>query len=184
MAPAEASQQPLAKVLLRAADPDQERCAEEFLRRLGYSFVTSPPSFADLNGSPDIILLIAGSGVETITDYFSKRPSLEYPPPVVVFGASELGGEWRKAALDNGAFACLSIEAPVEERACAVVAASRFRAAQMEIKMLRRESDLLCTRLLTSYGEEVQKLRAAQKERREVQEALESIKNRILRSIL
>ncbi|MCP5113957.1 MAG: hypothetical protein GY953_24250, partial [bacterium] len=82
------------------------------------------------------------------------------------------------------AFACLSWEAPREERASLLAAASRFRAAQREIQIVRRESDYVLTRLLTSYGEEAEKLRGAIEDREAIKEDLERIRSRILRSIL
>ena len=168
---------PLGKVELIASDAGQRRGAADLVERLGYVLIEEG------SGVGDVVLLVARND-EAVAAYFSKLSRGDYPVPVIVFGPSRTDGDWRRVALENGAFACLAFDAAVEERACVLMAASRFRAAQMEVEMLRRESDLLCTRLLTHYGEETQKLRAAQKERREAQEALESIKNRILRSVL
>ncbi|MCW5980210.1 MAG: hypothetical protein KIT09_19155 [Bryobacteraceae bacterium] len=179
MVSAAASTQPvLGRVFLQAADPDARRRAEDFLTRLGCVVCGGEPAGRE---TPDVIVIVASDGGEAISNHF---PNEEYPPPVVVFGAPNGDAPWRRAALEKGAFACLPLDAPPEERACAVLAARRFRAAQIEIMTLRRESDRLCTGLLTSYGEEAMKLRDAQKERQEVQEALDAIRARILRYML
>ena len=168
---------PIGGVLLIASDSVQRSQTGEFLQQLGYAVMDEPPEGSEL----EIVVIAAGSALDVESPIAASKG--EYPPPLVVFGPAN-SGTWRKEALEVGAFACLSWEAPVEERASVLAAASRFRASQREIQIIRRESEFLTTQLLQTYGEEAQKLQMAVEEREETKEDLERIRKRILRSIL
>jgi hypothetical protein len=131
--------------------------------------------------APDVILVVAGS--EPLEAALCRAEGPEPLAPVLVFGPAA-AGEWRRTALEAGAFACLSVEAPAEEVAALLLAAGRYRAAQLELELLRRESDVLFTNLLEAYGEGAVELRAAVEERQRYQDELERIKSRIIRFIL
>jgi hypothetical protein len=160
------------KVQLVTDDSSQRTLLVDFLARMGCDPVNA-------GAEADIVVVLAGAELEQT---LSSIPDAEYSPPVLVFGPP--AGEWRRVALESGAFALQSLDAPEEERASLVFAAYRFRVAQQEIRMIRQESELVCEGLLRSYGEEAQKLRGAVRERREVEETLERIRNRIIKSIL
>jgi hypothetical protein len=163
-------------VCLKAPEKTLRRQMAGFLRQLGYRLGSSAHEEVDL------VIVVVAEGQSPATG-LDGVDSSEFPVPVLVFGPAE-NRWWRKAALEAGAFACLSLEAPVEEKASLIFAASRYRAAQIEIQVLRRESDVLFTNLLRSYGEEAEKLKSALQERKQYQEELELIKNRILQFIL
>ena len=179
-----ATQEPDSQVLLRAGSPLNRKQTEEFLRRLGYAVLDQTgPEEAGAAGQPDVIVGLAdGEGV-SIAQFIPQALAEESPPPVIVFGP--VGGrDWRTRALEAGAFACLSLEAPVEERAGLLAAATRDRAAQLEIRTLRQEANTLCTNLLKSFGDEAGKLRIAVQERQEIQKAIEDLRNKLRKAFV
>lgn len=177
MSSSQNTDEPVGRVLLLASDPGRRGQISQFLEQLGYVVMDAAPEASQLES----IVIAVGASLETEAPIEASQG--DYPPPMIVFGPAN-GDNWRKKALAAGAFACLSWEAPVEERASILAAASRFRAAQREIQIIREESNLLTTGLLQSYGEEAQKLQMAIEEREETREDLERIRKRILRSIL
>ncbi len=59
--------------------------------------------------------------------------------PVIVCGPSYSTG-WRKMALEAGAFACVSRDTPFADQLNVIAAATRYRAARLEIRKLREEA--------------------------------------------
>ncbi len=165
------------RALLRAAEERSLAGITAVLAELGYD----PCSPGESLSAPDLIIVVAGC--EPLDPETCRATGFQPPPPVVVFGPAALG-QWRRAALQAGAFACLSLEAPVEEKTALLLAAGRYRSAQLELELLRRESDVLFTNLLEACGEGAVELKAAVEERRRYQDELERIKNRIIRFIL
>ena len=171
------TEEPLGRVLLQAADPDRRRQTSEFLEHLGYVVADDDAP----NHGTDIIVVSTSSSPGPVIP--PEALAGDYAPPLIVFGP--VGGkEWRRWAIESGAFACLSWEAPFEERVGLLSAASRYREAQKEIQVIREESNSLITRLLQTYGEEAEKVHIAVDERRKTQDALDRIRKRIIRSIL
>ena len=160
-------------VLLSAADTASSEEAAKFLVHLGYRI-------AEGTSVPDLVVQITGAAELAPPEVATQG---EYPPPMVVFGPPG-AGEWRKRALEQGAFACMSLDAPIEERASLLAAASRYREAQKQVRTVREESNEIITHLLTTYGEETERHHTAVEERKEAQASLDRIQRRIIRSIL
>lgn len=104
-------------------------------------------------------------------------------PPVVVFGPPR-GRKWRREAMEAGAFACLSGNALREDQLGMVGAASRYRAARIELLLIRNETEIVMRGLLESFGSEAQKLQSVVKEAEHVRESLAEVQRRIIRSML
>lgn len=172
---------PVTRVLLLDGDPQDCAGLRSLLTAAGLAVLPDPATPPE--SQPDVVLVVlAGDCLnETrITPWTNNRPS---PVPVVVFGPSA-GGVWRRLALASGAFACLSCDAPWPERLSVVAAAGRYRAALLEIELIRRETEIVVHGLLTSYGEEAEKLRDAASEADRIRDSLDEVRNRIIRSLL
>jgi PAS domain S-box-containing protein len=111
--------------LLQAADP-------EALRRLLRA------------EDPDVVVTDAGAAADLLAEISAE----DYPPPVIVLGTAA-GSEDQRRLIDAGAFAGLD---SVDDLAAALALAFRYRRLQMENKLIRAESDLIHTELLTSFG--------------------------------
>lgn len=179
-----ATHEPAGQVLLRAGTPLNRKRTEEFLIHLGYAVLDQAgPGEAGAAGQPDVIVVLADGEGSSIARFIPQAVAEEPPPPVIVFGPAG-GGDWRTRALKAGAFACLSLEAPAEERAGLLAAASRYRAALVEIRTLRQEANTLCTNLLKSFGDEASKLKIAVKQRQEIQKAIQDLRNRLVKEFV
>lgn len=102
---------------------------------------------------------------------------------VVVFGPGG-GSSWREAALQAGAFGCLSGATPPADRNGLILAAVRYQAARAECASLREHHDRLCLELVTSFGEAMDRLSSVRNEVRTESSALEEIRLRILRALV
>ncbi|MCP5114359.1 MAG: hypothetical protein GY953_26310, partial [bacterium] len=142
MSPTQQKEDSVGGILLIGHDSSGGRQTAKFLEQLGYKVLGEVPDNAEV----EMVVIAAGASLDAQAPLEAGQG--EYPPPLVVFGPAN-GEAWRREALEAGAFACLSWEAPREERASLLAAASRFRAAQREIQIVRRESDYVLTRLLT-----------------------------------
>jgi hypothetical protein len=94
------------------------------------------------------------------------------------------GSGWRAAALAAGAFGCFSEETPLEDRACLMMAAVRYRSAQQDAAAVRRHSERLCFELLQSYGSAREELAESKEEASRIQRSLCEIQQRILQALL
>ncbi len=152
------------------------------LEESGYQVLDS--SSGRRNTSEASVVLVLLDHDEPDQDLISSLTAQrEYPPPVVVLGPAR-GRKWRREALQAGAFACLSDHAPREDQIGIVAAANRYRALQLELQIIRRESDIVMKGLLESFGSEAVKLRSAMTEAERVRESLENFQTRIIRSML
>jgi hypothetical protein len=132
---------------------------------------------------PTVVLILLDHEAFDLQVISSYGSDTEYPVPVVVVGPAR-GKKWRRDALQAGAFACLSGKAPREDQIGIVAAANRYRALQLEIKIIRRESDIVMQGLLESYGTEALRLRSVMNEAEKVREDLEDVQTRIIRSLI
>jgi len=165
--------------LLVSAGAAHRRTLADLLRKVGYSLLDAA-EFGDAR--PDLIVVVAESDGDDFTRYLAAG-DMRTSPPAIVFGPAK-AKQWRKTALQAGAFACLSLQAPVEEKIGLLAAAGRYRAAQREIEMLRKEADIVIQGLLESFGAEAEKLQNVVQEAENVRETLEDVQNRIIRSML
>lgn len=135
------------------------------------------------SSEPTVVLLLLDHDTPDIDALDRFVGGGEYPAPVVVVGPGR-GKKWRRAALQAGAFACLSGNAPREDRIGIVAAANRYRALQLEIQIIRRESDIVMQGLLESFGSEAVRLKSVMSEAESVRASLEDVQTRIIRSML
>lgn len=156
------------------------------LEHLRYS-VVEPADFAAegkaADGDPDLVVIVIDGDEADVPLLIRQAAVFESRPPVLVFGPDK-ARKWRRAALRAGVFACLSLEAAFEERISLVAAATRYHAAQKEIRMLRRETDIVVQGLLESYGIEAENLRKVRREAQQARESLEAVQMRIIKSML
>ncbi len=172
------------KVVLRARDSGRWEDERRLLARLGYSVTGNASSESGGAEDPVDLILVFLEDNEDDCAMLAKLPAgKQAAPPVLVFGPAT-GSEWRRSALRAGAFACASAAAPVEDRIALLSAASRYNAAQIEIRMLREETELVVQGLLESFGSEAASLRKVTQEAENVRKSFEEVQNRIIRSML
>ena len=129
---------------------------------------------------PSIVLVILGSCSEVPTSLITKASK---SATVVVLGPRD-GHAWRGEALAAGAFGCLSSATPDEDSVGLVVAAVRYSMARSEANALRQYFDRLCSELVQSFAEAMEKLAGARDEAGRTRRVLEDIQLRVLRSMV
>lgn len=170
------------RILLIASRQIDRSAAMGLFRATGYQLM-EPAAGQPAKDEPDVILVILDHDHPHTDMLPGLRQEGSYSPPVVVFGPPR-GKKWRRAALGAGAFACLSGNAPRDDKIGMVAAASRYRASQLENQFIRQETDIVVQGLLESFGSEAQKVKRVVKEAENVRESLEEVQNRIIRSML
>jgi hypothetical protein len=170
------------RVLILGDQGERRKQLRDVLAEAGYRVLEAAKVKRGGPG-PTVILLLLDHDDPDQALIASLGKGLDYPPPVVVFGPAR-GKRWRREALQAGAFACLSDRAPREDQIGIVAAANRYRALQLEIEIIRRESDIVMQGLLESFGSEAVRLQHVMNEAEQVRESLEDVQTRIIRSLL
>ena len=176
---------PASTVLLVAGDSKQRSEWFALLRAMGYTVVpdedTTRGGAGGIAVPIDLIVLLAPADVALAVKLIREMPQGENAPPLVVFGAAS-GAKWPKRALQAGAFAYLHLDAPAEEQAGLLAAASRFRQMQVKIQLLLEESERMCSDLVGSFGQNSEKLHQTIEEARKAQQALQGMQAKIVKA--
>jgi len=170
------------RILLISSQAKAGEAAQRTFTDAGYTVTNAVPA-RDKTLSCEVVVVLLDHDHPEPGALDGLRRNEEYPPPIVVFGPPR-GKKWRRDALDAGAFACLSGNAPRADQAGLVSAASRYRAAQMENQLIRRETDIVVQGLLESFGSEAQKLQKVVREAKGVRESLDEVQKRIILKML
>ena len=153
------------------------------LAEAGYEVLEQNPAIRATGEYEVVVVLLDHDHPDPGAVSAFPRNEGDQSPPVVVFGPPR-GRKWRREAMEAGAFACLSGNALRDDQLGMVGAASRYRAAQIELLLIRNETEIVMQGLLESFGSEAQKLRSVVKEAEHVRESLAEVQRRIIRSML
>ena len=170
------------RVLLIGTREGPKHESREILEEAGYKVIDGAARRRS-GVDPTVVLMLLDHEGFKPEDITGLDNDPEYPVPVVVVGPAR-GKQWRRDALQAGAFACLSGKAPREDQIGIVAAANRYRALQLEIKIIRREAEIVMHGLLETYGAEAVRLKSVMNEAEKVRESLEDVQNRIIRSLI
>ena len=95
----------------------------------------------EMDDPPEFIVLALDRAEKPPMTQIRSIADRDSTVPVIVCGPSYSTG-WRKMALGAGAFACVSRDTPFADQLNVIAAAARYRAAQLEIRKLRKEAIL------------------------------------------
>jgi len=175
------------KVFLRVGDPALRLEWVHLLQSLDLTVIEDgclePGNAREVPLQTDLIVLVLPGDEGLLTELLRATSQEEYPPPVLVFGSSTQD-QLAKRALQAGAFTFLSVSATPVEKGSVLAAAVRYRAAQRQIQLLLRESELICSGLLGSFGHSSEKLQQAVQEAQMVQQTLKGVQAKITKAFL